>query len=441
MFTGQERVDDIKKAMELGAFGYVSKPFSWETLKDQVLLALHLAGIKKNRLSYWATLEDQIHKRTIELQATVDILERQSARMDAVTNSMGEGLIAIDNRNRIVLMNAQAEKILGIRFSQCAGATLLNTIVNPSIIAQLAELIFPECMAVTGQSMLAVPMAGGAASHFNVTIRAVIDDNGAATGRVITFLDRTDRIRADQLRVSFLSVVAHELRTPITIIMNYLACLTGIGNSEVVADMVIVCKQLSHRVDRLISLAWLSGTSITAQRKSIDIENLVAAEVEKIKKIAAEKNTTIFINQSLVSPLIKTDPQLLGIALADLLDNAVKFNRSGGTVCIGIDLVLCDTVSTLSIAITDQGRGIPEHTKSRLFESYSQGEDHLTRHHGGIGSGLFLAKRAVELLGGRIDLRSIDGEGSCFTILIPFAEDRVVPVTGHNDYLTIMEGI
>jgi PAS domain S-box-containing protein len=423
MMTGHESLDDAKKAMELGAFSYVAKPLRWVELKDHVYRALSMVKIKKERLRHLATLEAEMRKRSDELQMTVQILKTQGERLDTVVNSMEEGLLAIDDQDRIVLMNAQAEKILGTRFGECAGETLAGAIAGPGVAGQLAALIDPARDAGEGRNIMTLPVAGGGVRFYHVNTQEIAGGNGARAGRVITLLDRTDRIKADQLRTSFLSVVAHELRTPVTVIMNYLAVLKDVQNKEAIGDMKTACARLTRLIGSLISLAKLSDASIAVNTRSTNIVDMAALHAQKMGPAADDKGVMILIENSLRSPVMATDPQLLGIALSGLLDNAVKFNKAGGKVRVGLSEILRNGAPFLSLSIADQGAGISDLARSHLFETFAQGEDHLTRHYLGLGTGLFLAQRAVELLDGRIDVTSISGEGSCFTCLIPLRNE------------------
>jgi two-component system phosphate regulon sensor histidine kinase PhoR len=436
MMTGHESLQDAKKSMELGAFSYVAKPLRWEELKGHVERALNVVRIKKERLRQLAGLENEIHKRTDELNMTVQILQGQSTRLDAIINSMEEGLLAVDDRDRIVLMNAPAETILGVRFGQCAGELLNSAIRDPYISFQLASAIETS----TGENVMTLPSQGGGSRHFHVKTRGITGDKGVFIGRVITFLDQTDKIKAEQMRTSFLSIVAHELRTPINVIMNYLTLISGMENSEIVTDMKTACLRVSGLVDELLSFVCLSGTTVSARSTGIDIQSFVRLAVGKNKKRAAEKMVAVKIDCVLHSPVIPTDPKLLGIALVGLLDNAIKFSNNGGLVRIIVDVLPKNEPSFLSISIIDQGIGISEQVKKSLFENFTQGEDHMTRHYRGLGIGLYLVKRAVELLGGKIDVASTEGEGSCFTFTVPlFNATTPAPEEKRDETLQIAE--
>jgi two-component system, OmpR family, phosphate regulon sensor histidine kinase PhoR len=436
MMTGHESLQDAKKAMEYGAFSYVAKPLEWEELIGYIKKALNVVRIKKERLRRLAVLENEIQKRNDELQMSVKILEGQSKRLDAVINSMEEGLLAIDDHNCIVLMNARAEKIFGIQFGECAGESLASAIKDPYTSFQLASFIASS----TGEFTLTLPVPGGGVRHYHLNAQEVIGEKGVCIGRVFTLLDQTDKINAEQLRISFLSTMAHELRTPITIVMNYLTLIKGVENREAVSDMKSACYWIDGLVGKLLSLTWLSDSSASVKKSSVDIAELAHLMVEKLNKDSAEKKVTVIIDNSLLSPVISTDPKLLGIALSGLLENAIKFSKDGGSVRLKLEAPPENAPSSVSLSIMDHGIGISERIKARLFENFTQGEDHMTRHYHGVGIGLYLVKRAVELLGGRIDVASTEGEGSCFTFTIPIADDAAPsPKSVRENNLQIVE--
>jgi two-component system phosphate regulon sensor histidine kinase PhoR len=415
MMTGHENLKDAKKAMEYGAFSYVAKPLLWEELKGHVGKALNMVRIKKERLRRLAALENEVQKRNEDLEKTVQILEGQSTRLDTVINSMEEGLLAIDDKDCIVLMNARAEKILGIRFGECAGELLASAIKDTDVFSRLVS----SCGGSTGESTMTLSLPGGGVRHYHINAQKVMGENSGCAGRVFTLLDQTDKINAEQMRTAFLSTMAHELRTPITIIMNYLALIKGAENREAVGDMKSACTWMDGLVSKLLSLAWLSDPSISAGRTGVDIADLARVMVDKLKVAAAEKKATVITENSLQTPVVSTDPKLLGIALAGLLDNAIKFGKDGGSVRLKLEAPPENGSSSVRFSIIDHGIGIPERIKSRLFERFTQGEDHMTRHYHGVGIGLYLVKRAVELLDGSIDVATTEGEGSCFTFTIP----------------------
>lgn len=417
IITGYESIQSAKAAMELGAFSYLSKPVQWESLKNQVENALSMVAVKKERLRHLQMLEEEVNKKNNELQTTVHMLENQGRRLDVVINAMEEGLLALDNEERIVLLNVNAEKILGLKFSECAGRKLSDTLTKEKLKSTLSFLMdnFP----VDKKCLVRIPGPEHEERYYNVNEIKLHDNHSTFIGVVFTFLDLTDKVKAEQLRSSFLSIVAHELRTPITIIQNYLSIIATENNKDPVADMNAACFKLRNLVDSLISLARLSDATISANVKKANIQKITFLQIEKAGAIAENKNIKLEIKDNLIIKEFNTDQQLLEIALSSLLDNAIKYSSAGGVVSVMLDSCMVDGKDCVAITVVDQGCGIDDALQHIIFESFTQGEAHLTRHFSGLGAGLYLAKRAIEILHGHINVVSKPGKGSTFTILLP----------------------
>jgi signal transduction histidine kinase len=417
VITGFESIQSAKAAMELGAFSYLSKPVQWDVLKTQVEHALTMVAVKKERLRHLRMLEEEVSKKNNELQTTVHMLENQGRRLDVVINAMEEGLLALDNEERIVLLNVNAEKILGLKFSECAGIKLCDTLTMDKFKSTLSFLMdnFP----IDKKCLIQIPGPENEERYYSVNEIKLYDSHSRFLGVVFTFLDLTDKVKAEQLRSSFLSIVAHELRTPITIIQNYLSIIVSENNKDSVADMNAACFKLKNLVDSLISLARLSDASISANVKRVDLQNVVFLQIEKAGAVAENSSITLDIKNNLIVNEFETDPLLLEIALSSLLDNAIKYSSAGGVVSVILNSCIVDDKDGVAIAVVDQGCGIDDALQHLIFESFTQGEAHLTRHFSGLGTGLYLAKRAIEILHGQINVVSKPGNGSTFTILLP----------------------
>ena len=424
MMTGNENLEDVKEAMELGAFCYCSKPLGREEITSRVRKALGMVEVKKQRLERFADLEKKIKSRSDELESMVRLLENQGQQLDAIINSMGEGLIAVDNQKSIVIMNKRAEQMAGVLFAECAGQEITSAFKHLACADQLSIMIDKGPIPGKGNNVLSIAKNKEKAKYFLVNVQKIFDKKGGCTGSVVVFLDQTETINAEQMRNSFLSIAAHELRTPITIIMNYLSLLqfqwedAGFRD-EALNDMRTANHRLKYLVNRIVSLASLSDLGYAKSPCTMDVEQIVVSESGKIRPEADNKKISITFENRLKNPTISTDPHLLRTALCNVLSNAVKFNRTGGAVHIVLEGNAHDENKDLSITVADEGEGLSERARNNLFESFVQGEDPLTRRHGGLGTGLYLAPRAAELLGGCLPVQSENGKGSRFTIHIP----------------------
>jgi signal transduction histidine kinase len=287
-----------------------------------------------------------------------------------------------------------------------------------------------EAIMITGHESIddaATAMELGAFGYIRKPIKRadLLDHVQKALAMVRMKKSRFDHLRhLETLKNSFLSVAAHELRTPVNILMNYLSLLRTNGDDRdmrttAIEDMRCANNRLKYLVNGIISFVTLSARDVPVYKTTVDVEAIIREEMEKLGNETREKNVGFDVSMTLESPRFDADPDLLKLALGNVLSNAVKYNRENGRVRINVKDSVVKGAQGISIEVSDEGEGISKRAMSNLFESFIQGEDPMTRSHSGLGTGLFLAKRAVQLLGGEIRAESLEGRGSRFTIEIP----------------------
>ena len=427
LITAHPNPDLMERATGLGIYGFLTKPFTVEQIKYTVMGALRMRKLLQKKREH----DDTAATKRIDILGAL-------RRIDAIINCIGEGLLAIDNNNAVVLMNGVAEKITGIRFGESAGVQLdhcgVKKEVKKFLLPRLADTI-----PALENNILKIDTDGAESRYYSVNIQDIIDGSGERTGRVILFMDRTEAQNMERLKESFLSVAAHELRTPITIMMNYLCLLRKKDDdSEMRAialnDMISANRRMKNIVSSIINFIMLSARDVPTYASTVDVGAIIREEIVKLEPDAKEKNITFELAISLASPRFFSDPNLVIIAVHNVLSNAIKFNRENGVVLIKVKNRKLKEKPGIAIEVSDQGEGLPPRVAEGLFESFRQGEDHLTRVHSGLGTGLFLAQRAVMLLGGALHAESIQAGGSRFSLELPCSRtiDVMHEITSDN---------
>lgn len=424
MMTGHESLDDAKKAMELGAFSYIGKPIKKEELYDHVNKALSAVKLKQMDLEYKNNLEEKVKERTLELEGTLQIVKNQSRRLDTIINSMGEGLLAIDSEDNIMLINDKAQRILKIRFVECFGQYLWGVLNDEHVNEQLMPIVKNGYQVYSEKNNISIRLENDRANHFLVNVSEIKGDGSESVGKIITFTDQTAKVEAEQLRNSFLTIVSHELRTPLNVLMNYIPLLKIKKSDkkkfeEIIKDMEITGRGLSYLINNIIALSSLSIGTKKLNPEKVNIESLIRSKIEKMKPEATEKKIIINICNKMQNQYIVTDPKILGIAINCLINNAIKFNKQNGLVDIGLEIRKHGGQTYMLVNVIDEGIGIPEKQQDKLFDIFVQGDDPMTRRYHGIGIGLFIVKRGMEILNGKVTVNSVEGEGSRFTLEIP----------------------
>ncbi len=424
VMTGINDIQAVKKSMELGAYGYVSKPFDKEDLKKRVESAINLAVSKEEKARYLHSLETEVSDHTKKLQQAFEIIENREERLDAIISSMDEGLLAVDGDENIMLMNSRAEKLLSIDFSQRIGTHLETSLANSCLAGQLLPLLRGTAALSKEGNLINVDCESGGTKHWLVRISDLRNRTGQTVGRILLFLDQTEKVWAERMRNSFLSVVSHELRTPVNILTNYFSVLRTGSNMEklvreALEDMEQTGLRLKSMVNNLIQVASLSGSIIDMEQSRVCLGMFVQQTIAKFHAGTVHKGVTFEFQNDAGDTNIETDPRILGIALSALFDNAVKFNKKDGKVLVATALESSEGKKSFMIAITDEGPGIPKSESEILLSGFMQGENPLTRKQGGLGTGLFVAKRSVDILGGEFRIDSAEGKGTTVWLRIP----------------------
>lgn len=236
--------------------------------------------------------------------------------------------------------------------------------------------------------------------------------------------DRTEIARAQAVRSDFVANVSHELKTPVgAVSLMSEAIEASADDPEAVAHFTKKlqkeAKRLSALVQDIIELSRLQSTDVVRQSQLVDINNLVAESVDRNRLTAEDKSIQLQVGGSATRP-VYGDRELLGTAVRNLIENAIRYSPENTKVGIGIT----QRDDAIKISIKDQGPGIPDDEQDRIFERFYRVDPARSRQTGGTGLGLSIVKHVVAQHSGEITLWSVPGEGSTFTLSIP-AVDRV----------------
>ena len=226
----------------------------------------------------------------------------------------------------------------------------------------------------------------------------------------------------ERLKGAFLAIISHELRTPLTEIITALNLLqdnyTGPLNAQQHKYIAIADDAASHLdmlISDLIAFAQLQAETVETRREPTLLSELVSYVVEQHRARAQAQHLNLLFSAAQRLPPVPADRSLMTRVVANLIINAINFTPSGGHVMVRISA----TVNEQCIVVQDTGVGIPKEKQDRLFESFYQAADSLTRQVGGLGIGLAYARRIVEAHHGKITFASVEGKGSTFTVHLP----------------------
>lgn len=337
--------------------------------------------------------------------------ELQPKLLDVALNEMREGLLVIDTDMGVVASNRAAQDLFNASEEMRPRLTELTR--NPAIYDAFLD-------AVKGKERAGVRVETYGNGHRVFDLRVVplrATGNSEIAGAVGVFFDISRLERLEIVRQEFLANVSHELRTPLTSILASAETLEMSNGNETDNSrrFLSIIHKNAARMHRLINdLLELSAIeNVTVDVEGVPLHSLVDDVVISLSAAASERKVSV---RNLVDTEteVRADPHRLMQMLTNLIDNAIKFNREGGTVTIDYESGASDI-----IRVTDTGEGIPPQHLDRLFERFYRVDRARSRNLGGTGLGLAIVKHLAKAHGGDVTVTSRLGQGSQFRIQLP----------------------
>lgn len=331
-------------------------------------------------------------------QARLRACEHDAARLREVLDAVPVGLVLADPRGVPILHTPTAR--FGGHADVLVGEALeaiLSAAVAGEATQRRLDLVGPppRVLQVRG-----IPLGSGGAL-------AVIDD-------------LTERTRLDSVRTDFVANISHELKTPVGALAVLAEAVADHDDPDVMRGlaerMVMEAHRASSTIDDLLELSRIELGG-QAAREVVDVGMVVAEAVHRAALAAERRGITIRIDDP-HPPKAMGDSRQLVSALANLLDNAVKYSDDGGTVSVGV----AAADGWVELAVADRGIGIPTRDLDRIFERFYRVDRARSRETGGTGLGLAIVRHVATNHGGDVRVQSHEGEGSTFTLRVPAAD-------------------
>lgn len=334
-------------------------------------------------------------------------LQRKKNEFETATNHMSEGLVLLNESGVILAINRSAVRLLGIT-TYCIGLRL--TSVCPS--GELQELLL---RASGGEHVDTTVTLGGQAYRLSASPTVT---ESRVTGLALLVYDLTEKEKAEKMRQEFTANVSHELKTPLHSISGYAELLSnGLVKQEDVPAfserIYAEARRLIALVEDIIKLSRLDEGAADTQRESVDLYALASATLQSLAPLSDEAGVTLQL-QGTGAPLFGIR-QFLSIIIHNLCENAIKYNRPGGSVTVSVT----NTPEYAVLAVRDTGIGIPESEQERVFERFYRVDKSHSKALGGTGLGLSIVKHAAKLHGATIKLNSIPDVGTTVTVYFP----------------------
>lgn len=357
---------------------------------------------------------DELSPLLLRVYSQQKQLKKQSAELGqrqdefaAVTASMSEGLVLLNDKGNILSINPAASRFLDTD-QHSVGENILT--VNRSL--DLQELL---SKALNGdQAEKIMDLQEG---HYQVIASPVISDN-TVSGIALLIFDVTDKENSEQMRREFTANVSHELRTPLHSISGYAELLkNGMVKTAdirpIASKIYDEAQRMVRLVEDIINLSHLDEGAGDMAREKIDLFEAAKAAALSLEPEAESADVSISVTGE--PAVIEGIPQLIGGIVYNLCDNAIKYNHKGGSVSV----IVRKNDDSAVLTVRDTGIGIPAEDQNRVFERFYRVDKSHSKEVGGTGLGLSIVKHSARIHGARISLESSVGEGTTVTVKFP----------------------
>ena len=334
-------------------------------------------------------------------------------QLEAVLSSTNDAVLVTNQTNRVMLCNPAAETAFGLAHGAAVGLPITEVWSEPALgrlfsIDDGKDTRTEEILLGDGRTLY------GSAS-------TIVDSEGHVQGRVAVMRDITHLKELDSMKSEFVATVSHDLRAPLTYMRGYTTMLPMVGpltpkQQDYTEKVMAGIEQMTELIDDLLDLGRIEA-GVGMVREPCSLANVVRSLTETTRSQALSRNLTVQQGE-LSERLIIGDQGLLRHAIANLVENAIKYTPTGGTITVSVT----ERDTAMVVSVKDTGIGVAPGDQVRLFERFYRVKRRETVDIKGSGLGLAIVKSIVEWHHGRVWVESQIGEGSTFYILVPFGD-------------------
>jgi signal transduction histidine kinase/HAMP domain-containing protein len=382
---------------------------------------------RDDKLKSWAG------RRETEMARLSQNLEVERGKLETVLQSIGEGVIVLDNDNRVLMANRRVAEIFDIQPENMPGTdlgTLISHVRDRLLNPESVDVQFHDLQRNQGtvdEIVLQLDEPNGPEIRLYCTpVRGV---NGKLFGRIATSLDMSRERELDRLKSEFVSTISHELRTPLTSIKGSLGLIKTGAVGPVSSDLrelldiaLSNTERLVNTINDMLDIGQLERGHMRMSTINLALEPAIEQALRVIQRPAKQQNISIEVKLPPDLPTVVADPRRVEQVLVNLLSNAVKFSERDKRVIVSA----AEQGNEVVISVQDFGVGISQDFQERLFDKFEHQQGALTRERQGSGLGLAISKQIVKALGGRIWVESEVGKGATFHFSLPIAHHAVV---------------
>jgi len=411
VITGFATVESAVDAMKRGAYDFIAKPFT----PDQLRIVVN-RGLERKSLQREA---ENLRK---EREKSLKDIAYEKSRITAIIHCMVDGILVTDPDSRIVLHNPAATRLLEIEGLEIIDESLRRCVKSEDLARVVTEVLDTEKSKYVEISQEITLGEGTGKVFLRTNTAPVLNEDGEIMGSVTVLHDITQEKQINRMKSDFLTMVSHELRAPVSAVQQQLSVIQeGMAGSitEKQGKMLARAKERTKGVldliNDLLNVSKLDSDIVVQHKEPTALEDIVRTACELMEPEADTRGIRLKLVASQPLLLVNTDRENMEEVFVNLISNAIKYNVEGGSVTIS----LMTEGEFLRIDVTDTGIGIPKKDLYRIFDRFYRVKSPQTRTVIGTGLGLPIVKGIIDAHHGSIRVKSTEGKGSAFTILIP----------------------
>jgi two-component system, OmpR family, phosphate regulon sensor histidine kinase PhoR len=356
-------------------------------------------------------LGNAFNEMSSSLKNTMEAVSAEKAKLSTVLNNMADGVILTDKEGNVSAANNSAGRLLGFTVQNVPGKPVIEVVHDHEV-----DAILKKCLQTNQEQ--STQFESSVTKHFIRVIAAPVAE-GKAVEILFLFQDLTEVRNLQTMRKELVGNISHELRTPIAGIKAMVETLRdGAADDKETANDFLArieseVDRLTQTVSELTELSRIETGKIELKIESVNINSLVKDIATQLTPLAERQQVTIFTDLSPDIPEVKVDRERIRQTIINLVHNAIKFNKVGGSIVLSTRV----DNNAITLAVADTGIGILKEDLSHVFERFFKAD--RTRSKGGSGLGLAIAKHTIQAHGGEIQATSEPGKGSTFSFSLP----------------------
>jgi len=405
IITGYATLEHSIETMKKGAFDFLSKPFSPQELRIVI-------------------------SKAIEFIRTLQDITTEKSRMRVMINTLNNGVLTTDNQERIALANPAFLKMIDCRQTSVIGHKVSEFIKDPRLMDMIDKAInqpadtFAE---ITDEITMPFSKEKG---DMIIGIRCIPfrDRLNRNLGSITVFNDITALKKIDQLKSDFVSMVAHEIKSPLnSVLMQLNVVLDGLAGELTEKQKQILqkssnrIKSLTNLSTELLDLSKIESGLINQEREELDLVELIKGQIAFYRDHADTKSIHLTTKETKKEIWMMGNRINMEEVVSNLISNAIRYSPNGGKITAWAD----EKNDCAKIAVSDTGLGIPRNELEHIFDRFFRVKNEKTRHINGTGLGLAIVKSIVEAHHGTIEVESQVDKGTCFSVYFPKSEYKI----------------